>query len=198
MLIANSVAKVADQVFSLPAGDLTAGLAWLGAVCYTLQIYFDFSGYSDMAIGLARMLRVPLSGEFQLSLHLPINTGILEKMAHFIVHLVQGLSLYPIGWKPTELHKNLYEFTHCISFVRSVAWGKLEFCNLGVVPWPIFGDRADISGTRARRVAAAIQAHLHSVSRCGGLGHFPNRVHDSHRFLPIGHGRVCPWSRSET
>jgi alginate O-acetyltransferase complex protein AlgI len=56
MLIANSVAKVADQIFPLPAGELTAGLAWLGAVCYTLQIYFDFSGYSDMAIGLARML----------------------------------------------------------------------------------------------------------------------------------------------
>ncbi|HUL22695.1 MAG TPA: MBOAT family protein [Thermodesulfobacteriota bacterium] len=55
MLIANSVAKVADQLFSLPAGDLTTGLAWLGAICYTLQIYFDFSGYSDMAIGLARM-----------------------------------------------------------------------------------------------------------------------------------------------
>jgi len=56
MLIANPVARVADQVFSLPTGELTTGLAWLGAVCYTLQIYFDFSGYSDMAIGLARML----------------------------------------------------------------------------------------------------------------------------------------------
>ena len=55
MLIANSVAKVADQLFSLPAADLTTGLAWLGAICYTLQIYFDFSGYSDMAIGLARI-----------------------------------------------------------------------------------------------------------------------------------------------
>jgi alginate O-acetyltransferase complex protein AlgI len=55
MLIANPVALVADQVFSLSTRDLTTGLAWLGAVCYTLQIYFDFSGYSDMAIGVARM-----------------------------------------------------------------------------------------------------------------------------------------------
>jgi alginate O-acetyltransferase complex protein AlgI len=55
MLIANPVALVADQVFSLSTGELTTGLAWLGAICYTLQIYFDFSGYSDMAIGLARM-----------------------------------------------------------------------------------------------------------------------------------------------
>ncbi len=55
MLIANSVAITADQIFSLPAGHLTTPVAWLGVVCYTLQIYFDFSGYSDMAIGLARM-----------------------------------------------------------------------------------------------------------------------------------------------
>lgn len=55
MLIANSVAITADQVFALPSGQLDAPVAWLGIVCYTLQIYFDFSGYSDMAIGLARM-----------------------------------------------------------------------------------------------------------------------------------------------
>lgn len=55
MLIANIVAVPADAIFGLPANQLTPGLAWLGVVCYTLQIYFDFSGYSDMAIGLARM-----------------------------------------------------------------------------------------------------------------------------------------------
>ena len=55
-LIANTVAVAADRIFALPAGELTCGLAWLGAITYTLQIYFDFSGYSDMAIGLGRML----------------------------------------------------------------------------------------------------------------------------------------------
>jgi alginate O-acetyltransferase complex protein AlgI len=53
MLIANTVAVPADAIFALPTSELTWGLAWLGIVCYTLQIYFDFSGYSDMAIGLA-------------------------------------------------------------------------------------------------------------------------------------------------
>lgn len=55
VLIANEVAKLADYVFYLPPGDLTFGLAWLGAITYALQIYFDFSGYSDMAIGLGLM-----------------------------------------------------------------------------------------------------------------------------------------------
>ena len=55
MLIANIVAGPADRLFALPAGELTAAHAWLATVCYTLQIYFDFSGYSDMAIGLAQL-----------------------------------------------------------------------------------------------------------------------------------------------
>ena len=55
MLVANSLGQVADRVFALPGDELTTPLAWLGLACYTLQIYFDFSGYSDMAIGLMRM-----------------------------------------------------------------------------------------------------------------------------------------------
>ncbi|MFC3076540.1 MBOAT family O-acyltransferase [Phenylobacterium terrae] len=56
VLIANTVAPVADFAFGLPAGSIDATTAWLGAVAYTLQIYFDFCGYSNMAIGLAFML----------------------------------------------------------------------------------------------------------------------------------------------
>ena len=61
VLIANVVAVPADGIFALPPHELTAAHAWLGVACYTLQIYFDFSGYSDMAIGLGRMFgfRVP-------------------------------------------------------------------------------------------------------------------------------------------
>ena len=55
LLIADTLAKTADQVFAMPVGELTAPVAWLGIACYTLQLYFDFSGYSDMAIGLGRM-----------------------------------------------------------------------------------------------------------------------------------------------
>ena len=55
VLIANVVAGPADQIFAMPPAELSTAHAWLGIVCYTLQIYFDFSGYSDMAIGLGRM-----------------------------------------------------------------------------------------------------------------------------------------------
>lgn len=56
MVLANAVAMVADKAFNERPADLPASMAWLGIAAYTLQIYFDFSGYSDMAIGLGRML----------------------------------------------------------------------------------------------------------------------------------------------
>ncbi len=56
IILANRLGEVADRIFSLPSNELTSGLAWLATICYTFQIYYDFSGYSDMAIGLARMM----------------------------------------------------------------------------------------------------------------------------------------------
>jgi len=56
VLIANSAALIADQAFNLSANEISITTAWLGILCYTIQIYFDFSGYSDMAIGLGKML----------------------------------------------------------------------------------------------------------------------------------------------
>jgi alginate O-acetyltransferase complex protein AlgI len=55
VLIANVLGRFADRVFELETADLSPAVAWLGATAYGFQIYFDFSGYSDMAIGLGRM-----------------------------------------------------------------------------------------------------------------------------------------------
>lgn len=56
IMIADSMGLIADRMLGLPPDQMTASAAWLGAAAYTLQIFFDFSGYSDMAIGLGRML----------------------------------------------------------------------------------------------------------------------------------------------
>jgi alginate O-acetyltransferase complex protein AlgI len=55
MIVANVMAAPADKLFGLSGRELTPSLAWLAVGCYTLQIYFDFSGYSDMAVGLGKM-----------------------------------------------------------------------------------------------------------------------------------------------
>lgn len=55
VLIANPLGETADKIFAISACDLSSATAWLGIISYSLQIYFDFSGYSDMAIGLMRI-----------------------------------------------------------------------------------------------------------------------------------------------
>ncbi|MCX6267458.1 MAG: MBOAT family protein [Bacteroidetes bacterium] len=55
MIVANTFAIAADSVFSTPLSELSTSMAWGGIIAYTFQIYFDFSGYSDMAIGLGKM-----------------------------------------------------------------------------------------------------------------------------------------------
>lgn len=55
LLIANTLAAVADEILALPPSQISWELAWIAMLCYALQIYFDFSAYSDMAIGLGRM-----------------------------------------------------------------------------------------------------------------------------------------------
>jgi alginate O-acetyltransferase complex protein AlgI len=55
VIVANTMAYLADQIFNAPVEHISSGVAWLGALAYTFQIYFDFSGYSDMAIGLAKI-----------------------------------------------------------------------------------------------------------------------------------------------
>ncbi|MEJ1240548.1 MBOAT family protein [Chryseolinea sp. T2] len=64
VLIANTMALVADNTFSVSPEQLPVLVAWTGIICYTLQIYFDFSGYSDMAVGLGKMFGFTLPENF--------------------------------------------------------------------------------------------------------------------------------------
>jgi alginate O-acetyltransferase complex protein AlgI len=64
VLIANTLALQADALFAIPTSYLTPSLSWLGAVLYALQIYFDFSAYSDMAIGLGHLFGFRLPENF--------------------------------------------------------------------------------------------------------------------------------------
>ncbi|MBO6948163.1 MAG: MBOAT family protein [Rhodospirillales bacterium] len=64
VVIADGIAPFADSLFDNPAANPTALAAWCGTLAYTMQIYFDFSGYSDMAIGLARVFGIRLPVNF--------------------------------------------------------------------------------------------------------------------------------------
>jgi alginate O-acetyltransferase complex protein AlgI len=64
VLIADALAEQVNQIFGLGPPHLSSSLAWIGAIAYTFQIYFDFSGYTDMALGLARMFGFRLPENF--------------------------------------------------------------------------------------------------------------------------------------
>ena len=64
VIIADTVAPVANAAFATPAGELNTVTALVGVVAYTVQLYFDFSGYSDMALGLAQMFGIRLPENF--------------------------------------------------------------------------------------------------------------------------------------
>lgn len=66
VMIADILASVSDQIFSKSLDQLTTSVAWLGIICYTFQIFFDFSGYSDMAIGLGRIFGFRFMENFNL------------------------------------------------------------------------------------------------------------------------------------
>jgi alginate O-acetyltransferase complex protein AlgI len=97
VILANSLAYIADAIFDVNITTINTGVAWLGAICYTLQIYFDFSGYSDMAIGLGKMFGF----EFMENFNLPyISQSITEFWRRWHISLSTWFKEYlyiPLG-----------------------------------------------------------------------------------------------------
>lgn len=64
VLLADPMGAVADQVFRMDFHSMTVGFAWIGIVCYSFQLYLDFAGYTDMAIGIGRMMGIRIPENF--------------------------------------------------------------------------------------------------------------------------------------
>ena len=93
LILSGAMAAAADAAYGAGAA-MDARVAWLGAVAYTLQLYFDFSGYSDMACGLGRALGFKCAENFD---HPYAAVSITDSgaLAHLALALVQGLHLHP-------------------------------------------------------------------------------------------------------
>jgi alginate O-acetyltransferase complex protein AlgI len=75
VLIANTLAVAVDALFSAPSTEINALVAWIAALAYLLQIYYDFSGYSDMAIGMAQMFGF----RFKENFNYPYKSGTIKQ-----------------------------------------------------------------------------------------------------------------------
>jgi len=125
LLIANPLGFVADNLFALPADQLSGSLAWLAIISYSLQIYFDFSAYSDMAIGLGRMFGFKILENFNYPY---IAQSIQEFWRRWHISLSQWFRDYlyiPLGGNRKGLARTYFNlllvFTLC-GFWHGASW----------------------------------------------------------------------------
>lgn len=138
VIIANNMALVADYAFSTP-GDNSILLAWLGAAAYTFQIYFDFGGYSDMAIGLGRMFGFHFLENFDYPY---ISLSITEFWRRWHISLGSWFRDYlyiPLGGNRTKTHArhvfNIFIVWLCTGIWHGanwtfILWGLMYFALL--------------------------------------------------------------------
>jgi len=121
VLIANQLGAQADIIFSSNYHVLNSGVAWIGALAYTFQIYFDFSGYSDMAIGLGRMMGFKFPENFN---NPYISQSITEFWRRWHMSLGRWMKNYlyiPLGGNRVNSKLRLY-FNLWIVFLLSGLW----------------------------------------------------------------------------
>lgn len=137
VLIADPNGFVADKVFALPPQDVSQSWCWIGVICYGLQIYFDFSAYSDMAIGLARVFNFRFLENFKHPYH---SFSVQEFWRKWHISLSSWLRDYvyiPLGGSrrgPLHTYMNIW-----IVFLLCGLWHGAEWTFVLWGAWHGFG-----------------------------------------------------------
>ncbi len=174
VLIADHIATLADPVFA-PGANPAFIEAWMGALAYSLQLYFDFSGYSDMAIGLARMFNIRFPANFH-SPYKAVNIADFWRRWHMTLSRFLRDYLYIAlgGNRAGTAHALPQPHAHHAAG-RPVARRGLDLHHLGRAPRRVPGGATPVVGLlqrpRIRPAAARGLAHHHAGGD-GGLGLF--------------------------
>ena len=125
VIIANTVAQCVDKIYAIDCTGISGVTAWVGAMCYMLQIYYDFSGYSDMAIGLGRMFGF----EFMENFNYPyLSTSIQEFWQRWHISLGTWFREYlyiPLGGNRKGLKRTYINLL--IVFIATGLWHGASF-----------------------------------------------------------------------
>ena len=133
VLISNTLALVADQIYSNQVSELNTPIVWLAVIAYTFQIYFDFSGYSDMAIGLGRMFGFHFLENFNLPY---ISESITEFWRRWHISLSTWFKEYlyiPLGGNRKGKRR-----TYINLFIVFLATGLWHGASFNFVFWGIY------------------------------------------------------------
>lgn len=126
VLIANVLGEQVDKIFAMDPSAISTSLAWIGIIAYSFQIYFDFSGYSDMAIGIARMIGILFPENFD---NPYISRNITEFWRRWHISLSRWMRDYlyiPLGGNKVKskarLYLNLWIVFLISGFWHGAAW----------------------------------------------------------------------------
>lgn len=136
ILLANTMALIADDAFYMPKNELTVAMAWLGVIAYAFQIFFDFSGYSDMAIGMGHMFGFSFLENFDYPY---ISKSISEFWRRWHISLgtwFRDYVYFPLGGSRTKTKSRLVFNLFVVWFLTGVwhganwtfiVWGLMYF-----------------------------------------------------------------------
>ncbi|MFI5150810.1 MAG: MBOAT family O-acyltransferase [Bacteroidia bacterium] len=134
VILANTLGSYADLVFKSDTTTLSSGVAWLGALSYTMQIYFDFSGYSDMAIGIGQMLGFRFPENFN-NPYTSCSISEFWRRWHITLGAWMRNYLYiPLGGNRVSTKRRLY-FNLWLVFVLSGFWHGASW---GFIVWGVY------------------------------------------------------------
>ncbi|MBE5859837.1 MAG: MBOAT family protein [Butyrivibrio sp.] len=121
-IIANTMAEIADGIWTAGISNNTVAIAWLGSIAYSLQIFYDFSGYSDMAIGIGKMLGFHFCENFDRPY---ISKDITEFWRRWHMSLSTWFRDYvyiPLGGNRKHLYRNLLTIFLLTGLWHGAAW----------------------------------------------------------------------------
>lgn len=133
VLLADTLSEVADEAFSLPVEHLGFTAAWLGVICFTLQIYIDFSAYSDMAIGLARIFSFRLLENFRKPYIATSFTDFWQRWHISLTSWIREYLYIPLGGNRNGTFRTYLNLSVC--FLLSGLW---HGANWTFVLWGIY------------------------------------------------------------
>ena len=130
VLLADPMGSVANTILSMDISSLTVGYAWLGIICYSFQLYLDFSGYSDMAIGLGRMMGFTIPENFNRPFY---SENFTEHWKRWHISLVNWFREYlyvPLGGNRVgrlKTYRNLWVVFIVSGFWHGANWTYLAW-----------------------------------------------------------------------
>lgn len=195
VLLANPMGAVADNVFQVSPEALTTPYAWIGALAYAFQIYFDFSGYSDMAIGLARMFGFRFPENFDRPYVASSFTEFWRRWHMSLSRWMRDYLYVPLGGNrggTLLTYRNLW-----IVFLLSGLW---HGANWTFIVWGLYHglflvfDRTSLGASFAR-LPYVIKRAITFVLVCFGWVLFrSDTLTGAGRFIQI---MLCPWTAGE-